>query len=78
MSSHDRDQPALEEVLTDLEEVIGRLTDQNAPLDRLVADYERAGKLLEGAEARFEAVARRVRELQPSLEDFKAQPSTQP
>jgi exodeoxyribonuclease VII small subunit len=50
---------SLEVLLARLEEAIGRLTDQGAPLDRLVTDYEQAGRLLDLAQARLDAAPRR-------------------
>ena len=57
----------LDDVLARLEDVIGRLTDQNAPLDRLVADYELAGELLDRARGRWEEAEVRVRRLEALL-----------
>lgn len=56
----DEPEPPLEELLSQLETVIGRLSDQSAPLERLVSDYQDAARLLEAAEARLEAASRRV------------------
>jgi exodeoxyribonuclease VII small subunit len=61
----DEASPPLEELLSHLEAVIGRLSDQSAPLERLVADYEEAARLLGAAETRLEAASRRVLELGP-------------
>lgn len=52
--------PALDEVLERLEKAIGRLSDESAPLDRLVADYEQAAQLLEAAQALLEAAQERI------------------
>jgi exodeoxyribonuclease VII small subunit len=59
----------LEELLVRLEELVGRLADQGAPLDRLVADYEQACQLLNLAELRLDAATRRMQALQPAIED---------
>ncbi len=50
----------LDELLDRLEEVIGRLSDPAAPLDRLVTDHEAAWRLVEAAGARLEAAEGRV------------------
>lgn len=55
--------PPLEELLDHLEAVIGRLSEGSAPLERLVADYQEAARLLEAAEARLDAATRRALEL---------------
>ena len=59
----DEEGPPLEDLLEHLEAVIGRLSDQSAPLERLVADYQEAARLLEAAETRLDAASRRVLEL---------------
>jgi exodeoxyribonuclease VII small subunit len=59
----DEDGPPLEELLDQLEAVIGRLSEGSAPLDRLVSDYQEAARLLEAAEARLDAATRRVLEV---------------
>jgi exodeoxyribonuclease VII small subunit len=43
-----------------LEDVIARLSEPTAPLDRLVADHEAAGRLVEAARTRLDAAAERV------------------
>jgi exodeoxyribonuclease VII small subunit len=60
----DGDTPSLDDLLDQLEAVLQRLADPAAPLDQAVSDYERAGRLLGVAEARMEAAARRVAELE--------------
>jgi exodeoxyribonuclease VII small subunit len=50
----------LDALLDRLEDVIARLSDPTAPLDRLVTDHEAAGRLLEAARTRLEAAAERV------------------
>jgi exodeoxyribonuclease VII small subunit len=60
----DSDAPSLDDLLDQLEAVLQRLADPAAPLDQAVSDYERAGRLLGAAEARMEAAARRVAELE--------------
>ena len=60
----DGDAPYLDDLLDQLEAALQRLADPAAPLDQAVSDYERAGRLLGAAEARMEAAARRVAELE--------------
>jgi exodeoxyribonuclease VII small subunit len=55
----------LDDVLDRLEEVIGRLSDPAAPLDRLVTDHEAAGRLVEAAQARLRAAEARVAGREP-------------
>lgn len=50
----------LEQVLEQLEETVRRLSDQSAPLGRLVADWERAQALAAEAERRLEEAERRL------------------
>ena len=52
--------PGLDGLLDQLETVIGRLTDPGAPLERLVADYEEAGRLVEAAEGQLAAATARL------------------
>lgn len=47
----------LEDLLGQLEAVLGRLADGSLPLDRLVADHEEATRLLAQAEERFRAIS---------------------
>jgi exodeoxyribonuclease VII small subunit len=58
--------PGLDATLDQLEVLIGRLADPGAPLERLVADFEEAGRLVEAAQARLEAAAERVASVQPA------------
>lgn len=51
---------SLDELLSQLETAIGKLTDDRAPLDELVSTYEQAGRLMEAAEARLAALAERA------------------
>jgi exodeoxyribonuclease VII small subunit len=60
----DGDAPSLDDLLDRLEAALQRLADPAAPLDQAVSDYEQAGRLLAAAEARMEAAARRVTELE--------------
>jgi exonuclease VII small subunit len=53
-------QPGLDQLLDRIEALIGRLADPNAPLDRLVTDYEEAGRLVEAARNQLGAVADRI------------------
>jgi exodeoxyribonuclease VII small subunit len=62
------DDESLDDVLARLEGAIERLTDQHAPLDRLVADYELARDLTARARRRWEDAEQRVRRLQPQLQ----------
>ncbi len=52
--------PPLDSLLDQLEVLIGRLADPNAPLDRLVADFEAASRLVEVAQAQLAAAAERI------------------
>jgi exodeoxyribonuclease VII small subunit len=51
---------SLEDLLDRLEVALHRLADPGAPLERAVADYEEAGRLLAAAHDRLEAAAARV------------------
>jgi exodeoxyribonuclease VII small subunit len=57
--------PSLDELLEALEATLQRLADPSAPLDRAVADYEKARGLLGAAEERLEVVRRQVAEFEP-------------
>jgi exodeoxyribonuclease VII small subunit len=57
--------PSLDELLESLEASLQRLADPSAPLDRAVADYEQARRLLAAAEVRLEAARRRVARIEP-------------
>ena len=50
----------LDALLDQLEVLIGRLADPNAPLDRLVADFEAASRLVEAAQAQVAVAADRI------------------
>lgn len=50
----------LDRLLDRLEVVIGRLADPGAPLERLVADFEEAGRLVEAAQAQLDAATERL------------------
>jgi len=50
----------LDGLLDRLEAVIGRLSDPGAALERLVADYEEAGRLVEAAQGQLDAATERV------------------
>lgn len=52
--------PQLDALLDQLEVLIGRLADPNAPLNRLVADFEAASRLVEAAQALLAAAADRI------------------
>jgi exodeoxyribonuclease VII small subunit len=64
MTGSDAGEESLESLLARLEATIGRLADQAAPLDRLVADYEEALRLVNAANARLEAARSRMAKLQ--------------
>lgn len=56
-------EPAVDDLLTRLEEAIGRLADPRAPLGEVVRSYEEASRLLGAAEARLAAVSPRLARL---------------
>ena len=56
----DPEGPGLDALLDRLEAVIARLADPGAPLERLVADFEDAGRLVDAAQARLDAATRRL------------------
>jgi exodeoxyribonuclease VII small subunit len=60
-------EPTFEELMTSLEQTIGRLAEGTAPLDELVAAHERAARLLAQAEARLEALKTRAEALSAQL-----------
>ena len=60
-------QPTFEELLSSLEQTIGRLAEGTAPLDELVAAHERAARLLVEAEARLESLKARADALSAQL-----------
>jgi exodeoxyribonuclease VII small subunit len=60
-------QPSFEELLSSLEQTIGRLAEGTAPLDELVAAHERAARLLAEAEARLESLKARADALSAQL-----------
>jgi exodeoxyribonuclease VII small subunit len=68
------DEEGLDALLARLEAAIGRLSDQGAPLDRLVADHEEAQALLARARRRWDEAEARVRALQPALEARRGEP----
>jgi hypothetical protein len=53
-------EPGLDQLLDRIEVLIGRLADPNAPLDRLVMDYEEAGRLVEAARNQLGVVSDRI------------------
>jgi exodeoxyribonuclease VII small subunit len=57
--------PSLDELLQSLEAALQRLAEPSAPLERAVADYEQARRLLAAAEVRLEAARRRVAQIEP-------------
>jgi exodeoxyribonuclease VII small subunit len=58
--------PSLDELLAGLEAALQRLADPSAPLDRAVADYEQARRLLAAAEVRLATARRRVALIEPN------------
>ena len=60
MSRAEREPQGLDGLLDRLEAVIGRLSDPSAPLERLVADYEEAGRLVEAAQGQLDAATERI------------------
>lgn len=74
MPNESADDESLDDVLARLEAVIGRLTEQNAPLDRLIADHELARELLSRARSRWDEAELRVRRLQPLLQSLRVDP----
>jgi exonuclease VII small subunit len=53
-------EPGLDALLDRLEAVIGRLSDPGAPLERLVSDYEAAGRLVDAAQRQLDAATERM------------------
>jgi exodeoxyribonuclease VII small subunit len=60
-------EPTFEELMTSLEQTIGRLAEGTAPLDELVAAHERAARLLAQAELRLDALKARAEALSAQL-----------
>lgn len=60
-------EPTFEQLLASLEQTIGRLADGTAPLDELVAAYERAGRLLAEAQTRLDSLKARADALSAEL-----------
>ena len=56
----DAESAGLDDVLDRLEAVIARLADPGSPLERLVADFEEAGRLVEAAQAQLDAATERL------------------
>jgi exodeoxyribonuclease VII small subunit len=57
--------PGLDGLLDRLEAVIGRLADPTSPLERLVADFEEAGRLVDAAQAQLDTATERLARLEP-------------
>ena len=55
----------LDELIAQLEQAIGKLSEGSAPLEELVGSYERANRLLREADERLEALRQRLHELAP-------------
>ena len=60
-------EPSVDALLTDLEQALSGLGDQSAPLDRLVADHERATRLLRAAEQRLQRLGEEAGRLQERI-----------
>lgn len=56
--------PGLDVLMDRLEELIGYLADPNAPLDRLVTDFEEATRLIEAAQKQLAAAGERIEQMQ--------------
>lgn len=54
------DAPGLDALLDRLEAVVARLADPGAPLERLVVDFEEAGRLVDAAQAQLDAATERL------------------
>jgi exodeoxyribonuclease VII small subunit len=63
MTPPDPGSESLEALLGRLENALHRLADPGAPLERAVADYEEAGRLLATAQERLDAAAARVAQI---------------
>ena len=70
----ERDPATLEQVLDQLEGAVRRLADQSAPLERMVADWERAQALAVDAERRLEEIEGSLR----SRTEVKRDPADRP
>jgi exodeoxyribonuclease VII small subunit len=55
----------LDGLLDRLDALIGRLADPNAPLERLVADFEEAVRLVDSAQGQLDAATERLTRLEP-------------
>ncbi len=64
----------LEQVLEQLEGTVRRLADQSAPLERLVADWERAQALALDAERQLEEIERKLRPTAREKGDAEGRP----
>jgi len=60
-------EPTFEELVSSLEQTIGRLADGTAPLDELVAAHERAARLLVEAETRLDSLRAQAEALSAHL-----------
>jgi exodeoxyribonuclease VII small subunit len=60
LSGAEQEPLGLDGLLDRLEAVIGRLSDPSAPLERLVADYEEAGRLVDAAQGQLDTATRRI------------------
>jgi exodeoxyribonuclease VII small subunit len=54
------EESGLDALLERLEAVIARLSDPGAPLERLVGDFEEAGRLVDAAQVQLDAATERV------------------
>jgi exodeoxyribonuclease VII small subunit len=55
-----REGGGLDALLDRIEALIARLSDPGAPLERLVGDFEEAGRLVDAAQAQLDAATARV------------------
>ncbi|HEY4027185.1 MAG TPA: exodeoxyribonuclease VII small subunit [Candidatus Dormibacteraeota bacterium] len=65
MTEPEQGRAGLDATLDDLEVLIARLADAGAPLERLVADFEEAVRLVEAAQGQLTAAAERVAAVDP-------------
>jgi exodeoxyribonuclease VII small subunit len=69
MAEAEAEAAGLDGLLDRLEAAIGRLSDPTAPLERLVSDFEEAGRLVELAQSRLDAAEERIAALEPPARD---------
>lgn len=64
MKESSAETPGLDVLMDRLDELIGHLADPNAPLDRLVTDFEEATRLIEAAQKQLAAAGERIEQMQ--------------